>query len=180
MFFNLPNFTKLFAFAFTLFFAGCNAKVELIPRELNVKKPVYMVKKELSAGPTGTNKYFYVFDLSPSVARKIQADPDLFFSDLTLGGYEEYNGYLRFGDWHTTPVEKKDGWNGWRDKQAQTLSVKTFYGIEEFVVKIDKAQANLVETLISDEGNYFAKGGITDTSFLVVSPSKQKVFLLYR
>lgn len=192
----LPRLTCLFACC-CLFLVSCSQNIERLPVELELTDVRLEIEDLHTFGPAGINEAFFYYLIPHSVSQRIEQQGLSFFDSLnTPSGDPEWMG---FDDWKTPPIEKNDQWlrKSYRIEPMEKLHLSEFYGDALMVndpylpryefsgrIPIDiriKLSEALSDAGIGASANlYYSFGGYRGQSLLIIMPSYQAAYYLYR
>lgn len=184
-------------FVLSLLLSSCSQSIERLPAELELNDTRLTVEDLHTFGPAGINEAFYYYLMPEEVSKRIEGQGISFFDNLTTpSGDPEW---VAFSDWKTPPMEKNEQWLrlSYRFEPVPELHLSEFYGDAlmkndpylpryEFSGRIPMDLRIRLSEVLSDVGlsadadAYYSFGGYRGKSLLVVMPSYQAVYYLYR
>lgn len=180
-----------------LLLVSCSQSIERLPAELELNDTRLKIEDLHTFGPAGINEAFYYYLMSEDVSRRIGEQGIAFFDNLSVPSSDPE--WMAFSDWKTPPIEKNEQWlrHSYRFEPVPELHLGEFYGDAlmqndpylpryGFSGRIPMDLRIRLSEVLSDVGlsadadAYYSFGGYRGKSLLVVMPSYQAVYYLYR
>ena len=176
---------------------SCAPNIERLPSELKLNDSYTKILNLHTFGPSGINEGFIHYRLPEDVAQNIKRDGIAYLNsiDHSVGGGE----WMDYDEWLEPPMEKNSKWlrQSYSVEPTEQLHLSEFYGDAlikndpylpryEFSGQIPSEIRIRLSEILSGVGlsstveTYYSYGGYRDKSLLILLPSYETAYYLYR